>query len=141
MEMGGNSQGKNPYVLHERAKHRATTLSLTYNILFTAIKLVVALLTGSMSLLSEALHSATDIVASAFAYIGVRVASIPPDERHPYGHGKPADWSLQQAHEVADRLEKRIESELAPAYIVIHVDPYDPTRASHLPAKSPEAGD
>jgi cation diffusion facilitator family transporter len=73
---------------HERAKRRATALSLAYNVLFTAAKLVAALLTGSMSLLSEALHSATDIVASTLAYIGVRAASAPPDERHPYGHGK-----------------------------------------------------
>jgi len=72
----------------ERAKRRASALSLAYNVLFPAAKLVAALLTGSMSLLSEALHSATDIVASALAYVGVRAASAPPDERHPYGHGK-----------------------------------------------------
>lgn len=298
---------------HERAKRRATTVSLAYNVLFTAGKLVAALLTGSMSLLSEALHSATDIVASALAYVGVRVASAPPDERHPYGHGKvetltgfgeaillflmvlyligegvhrlfvgseleslevgigvmalstvsslfvgryvlsvgkrtgslallsngqhlmvdfwtslgvlaalgmiqltgwtaidpllaigialwlmrgawrlathafhdlidqslppeeiaqidalvrsepdvisyhrlrtrrsgtmryidlhvvvPSDWSLQQAHAVADRLEKRIAQALAPAQVVIHVDPYDPSRASHQPSDSRE---
>ncbi len=72
----------------ERAKRLASALSLTYNVLFTAAKLVAALLTGSMSLLSEALHSATDIVASTLAYVGIRAASAPPDERHPYGHGK-----------------------------------------------------
>ncbi|MCS7065472.1 MAG: cation diffusion facilitator family transporter [Fimbriimonadales bacterium] len=72
----------------ERAKRRASALSLAYNVLFTVAKLVAALLTGSMSLLSEALHSATDIVASTLAYVGVRAASAPPDERHPYGHGK-----------------------------------------------------
>ncbi len=72
----------------ERAKRLASALSLAYNVLFTVAKLVAALLTGSMSLLSEALHSATDIVASTLAYIGVRAASVPPDERHPYGHGK-----------------------------------------------------
>jgi cation diffusion facilitator family transporter len=75
-------------IAQERAKRRASALSLAYNVLFTAAKLVAALLTGSMSLLSEALHSATDIVASALAYVGVRAASAPPDERHPYGHGK-----------------------------------------------------
>lgn len=297
----------------ERAKRRATSLSLAYNVLFTLGKLVGALLTGSMSLLSEAMHSATDIIASAFAYVGVRVGSAPPDERHPYGHGKvetlagfgeaillflmvlyligegvhrllvgstlenlevgiivmllstlsslmvgryvlrvgkqtqslallsngqhlmvdfwtslgvlvalgairltgwqaidpllaigialwllrgawrlashafhdlidqslppdemaridallcaepevisyhnlrtrrsgsmryidlhivvPADWSLQKAHAVADRLEKRLERELAPAQAVIHVDPYDPHRATHQPTDSQE---
>lgn len=297
----------------ERAKRRATSLSLAYNVLFTIGKLGAALATGSMSLLSEALHSATDVVASALAYVGVRVGAVPPDERHPYGHGKvetlagfgesillflmvlyligegvhrlivgstldsievglavmalstlssllvgryvlavgrqtqslvllsngqhlmvdfwtslgvlfalglirltgwnaldsllaigiaiwllrgawrlashafhdlidqslppdeimridailcaepsvisyhnlrtrrsgsmryidlhvvvPADWSLQEAHAVADRLEKQIAQELAPAQVVIHVDPYDPSRASHQPADSNE---
>jgi divalent metal cation (Fe/Co/Zn/Cd) transporter len=41
----------------------------------------------------------------------------------------PADWSLQQAHAVADELEKRLERELSPAQVVIHVDPYDPAKA------------
>jgi len=41
----------------------------------------------------------------------------------------PADWSLRQAHTVADELEKRLERELAPAQVVIHVDPYDPAKA------------
>jgi len=72
----------------ERVKRRASALSLAYNLLFTAAKLIAALLTGSMSMLSEALHSAADIVASTLAYVGVRAASVPPDERHPYGHGK-----------------------------------------------------
>jgi hypothetical protein len=89
---GEGGRGHHPPVpdpiAQERAKRRASALSLAYNVLFTAAKLVAALLTGSMSLLSEALHSATDIVASALAYVGVRAASAPPDERHPYGHGK-----------------------------------------------------
>ena len=297
----------------ERTKRRATSLSLAYNMLFTLVKLGAALATGSMSLLSEALHSATDVVASALAYVGVRVGAVPPDERHPYGHGKvetlagfgesillflmglyligagvhrlivgstldriefglgvmglstvssllvgryvlavgrqtqslallsngqhlmvdfwtslgvlaalglirltgwnaldsllaigivmwllrgawrlasrafhdlidqslppdeimqidailcaepsvisyhnlrtrrsgsmryidlhvvvPADWSLREAHAVADRLEKQIAQELVPAQVVIHVDPYDPTRASHQPTDSNE---
>ncbi|GBC91089.1 Ferrous-iron efflux pump FieF [bacterium HR14] len=50
----------------------------------------------------------------------------------------PSDWSLQQAHAVADRLEKRIAQALAPAQVVIHVDPYDPTRASHQPSDARE---
>lgn len=45
-------------------------------------------MTGSVSLLSEAIHSATDIISSGIALVGVRVAAVPPDEEHPYGHGK-----------------------------------------------------
>jgi divalent metal cation (Fe/Co/Zn/Cd) transporter len=38
------------------------------------------------------------------------------------------DATLLEAHQVADELEKRIERELAPAHVVIHVDPYDPSK-------------
>jgi cation diffusion facilitator family transporter len=72
----------------DRAKRRAAVVSLGYNLTATAVKLVAALITGSVSLLSEALHSATDVVASLFAYLGVRVGATPPDPQHPYGHGK-----------------------------------------------------
>ena len=72
----------------DRAKRQAATLSLAYNAVATVAKLVAAILTGSVSLLSEAIHSATDVVASTFAYFSVRAASVPPDEDHPYGHGK-----------------------------------------------------
>jgi cation diffusion facilitator family transporter len=71
-----------------RAKRRAAVVSLGYNLTATAVKLIAALITGSVSLLSEALHSATDVVASLFAYLGVRVGATPPDPQHPYGHGK-----------------------------------------------------
>ncbi|MCS7300480.1 MAG: cation diffusion facilitator family transporter [Fimbriimonadales bacterium] len=77
-----------PNLPDERTKRRAATLSLVYNLTAAGVKLVGALLTGSVSLLSEALHSATDVVASFFAYLGVRVGATPPDEQHPYGHGK-----------------------------------------------------
>lgn len=69
-------------------KRRAATLSLSYNVVLTALKLVAALYTGSVSMLSEAAHGATDIVASGFGWISVRAAAAPPDEEHPYGHGK-----------------------------------------------------
>ncbi|MGV3617488.1 MAG: cation diffusion facilitator family transporter [Fimbriimonas sp.] len=72
----------------ERQKRRAATVSLAYNASLTAIKLVAAAITGSVSLLSEGVHSATDVVASTFSLISVRAAALPPDEEHPYGHGK-----------------------------------------------------
>ncbi|BCW96198.1 MAG: cation diffusion facilitator family transporter [Fimbriimonadales bacterium] len=73
---------------HNDTKRRAAVVSLLYNLTATGVKLVAALITGSMSLLSEALHSATDVVASLFAYLGVRMGATPPDPQHPYGHGK-----------------------------------------------------
>jgi cation diffusion facilitator family transporter len=71
-----------------RLKKRAAGISVAYNITLTLLKLAAAVLTGSVSLLSEAIHSATDIVASGLALVSVRAASLPPDQEHPYGHGK-----------------------------------------------------
>jgi cation diffusion facilitator family transporter len=52
------------------------------------MKLVVGLISGSVSILSEAIHSSMDLIAAIIAYFSVRVSDNPPDTRHPYGHGK-----------------------------------------------------
>lgn len=72
----------------EKIKRRAAALSLGFNALQSLLKIGAAVITGSVSVLSEAVHSSTDVVASMMAYVGVRAASVPPDEEHPYGHGK-----------------------------------------------------
>lgn len=72
----------------ERQKQRAAQVSLVYNASLTVIKLIAAAFTGSVALLSEGVHSATDVVASSFALLSVRAAARPPDDDHPYGHGK-----------------------------------------------------
>ena len=69
-------------------KVAAARLSLYSNIFLTGIKLAAGLLSGSVSVLSEAAHSASDLLASSIALVSVRVANLPPDEEHPYGHGK-----------------------------------------------------
>jgi cation diffusion facilitator family transporter len=51
-------------------------------------KLVVGLLTGSLGILSEAVHSIFDLVASTFTLVAVRTARKPADREHPYGHGR-----------------------------------------------------
>jgi len=52
------------------------------------LKLIVGILTNSVSILSEAIHSGLDLVAAIIAFLAVRVSGNPADERHPYGHGK-----------------------------------------------------
>ncbi|PWC36046.1 cation diffusion facilitator family transporter [Azospirillum sp. TSO35-2] len=54
----------------------------------TVGKLAVGLATGSLGVLSEGVHSLLDFVATAMTYAAVRVSDTPPDETHPYGHGK-----------------------------------------------------
>jgi divalent metal cation (Fe/Co/Zn/Cd) transporter len=66
----------------------AAKLSLAYNILQTVLKLIGAVITGSVSLLSEGLHSLSDVLSSFISFVSVRASSAPPDEEHPYGHGK-----------------------------------------------------
>ena len=66
----------------------AANLSFGFNLVQTGFKLTGALLTGSVSLLSEALHSVSDVISSFVSLVSVRAASAPPDDEHPYGHGK-----------------------------------------------------
>jgi cation diffusion facilitator family transporter len=69
-------------------KAQAARLSIISNVLLTFLKLFIGLLSGSVSILSEAIHSAMDLVASVIAFIAVRLSSKEPDNKHPYGHGK-----------------------------------------------------
>jgi cation diffusion facilitator family transporter len=63
-------------------------LSIASNSLLIVMKLVVGLISGSVSILSEAIHSSMDLIAAIIAFFSVRVSDNPPDTRHPYGHGK-----------------------------------------------------
>src|SRR5215210_1007708 len=69
-------------------KSRTVLFSISSNALLLAVKLVAGVLTGSASVLSEAVHSATDLVASIVAFVAVRRSESPPDEDHNYGHGR-----------------------------------------------------
>jgi len=71
------------------AEKRAVALSsVLAAVVLTGGKLVVGLLTGSLGILSEALHSALDLVAAVVTLFAVRASSKPADEQHGYGHGK-----------------------------------------------------
>lgn len=52
------------------------------------MKVVVGFLSGSVSIISEAIHSSMDLIAALIAFFSVKVSDYPPDTRHPYGHGK-----------------------------------------------------
>ncbi len=63
-------------------------LSVLSNTTLIILKIVAGLLSGSVSIISEAIHSGMDLVASIIAFFSVRVSSRPADKGHPYGHGK-----------------------------------------------------
>src|SRR4051794_41643341 len=69
-------------------KPRAAAVSIASNSALIALKLAAAAITGSVAILSEALHSAIDLVASVIAFVSVRKADEPADPEHPYGHEK-----------------------------------------------------
>src|SRR5512136_155480 len=70
------------------AKRHVAWLSVASNTLLTAGKLVAGFASGSVSILSEAAHSAMDLIAAGIATFSVHVADRPPDHTHPYGHEK-----------------------------------------------------
>jgi cation diffusion facilitator family transporter len=70
------------------AKIRAAQLSVCSNSLLVLLKLGVGLWIGSVAVLSEAIHSGTDLLAALIAFFAVRASDAPPDAKHPYGHGK-----------------------------------------------------
>ena len=69
-------------------KKNVALLSVASNTLLIAMKLVVGLMSGSVSIVSEAIHSTMDLLAAVIAFVSVRLADAPPDADHPYGHEK-----------------------------------------------------
>ncbi len=70
------------------SKTRAAAFSIASNATLIALKLVAGAITGSIAVITEAVHSGIDLLASIIAYFSVRKADEPPDESHPYGHEK-----------------------------------------------------
>ena len=66
----------------------AAWLSVVSNCVLIVLKVIAGVLTGSIAILTEAIHSAVDLVASFVALFSVRKADEPADEDHPYGHEK-----------------------------------------------------
>ncbi len=69
-------------------KSGAALLSVVSNTALIAFKLIVGLMIGSVSVISEAIHSGVDLLAAIIALISVRESSRPADADHPFGHGK-----------------------------------------------------
>lgn len=67
---------------------KAAWISVFSNTTLVTLKLIVGFLGGSISIISEAIHSANDLLASFIALFAVKTSSKPPDQEHNYGHGK-----------------------------------------------------
>jgi cation diffusion facilitator family transporter len=71
-----------------REKTSVAAISIFASAGMAAAKFVVGILIGSLALISEALHSSVDVVATVITWMVVRVSDLPADEEHHYGHGK-----------------------------------------------------
>ncbi|MBE4908107.1 cation transporter [Bacillus luteolus] len=66
----------------------AAMVGVVGNLGLAILKYVIGVISGSRALVADAAHSATDVAGSLAVFIGLRAAKQPPDEDHPYGHGK-----------------------------------------------------
>lgn len=69
-------------------KQSAAFLSIVSNSILVIFKVVAGILMGSVSVISEAIHSGIDLVASVVAWVSIKKANEPADHDHPFGHGK-----------------------------------------------------
>lgn len=84
--------GKMPEITHESdyfaQGEKASIVGIVGNILLTAAKMAAGIIGHSTAMVADASHSASDIIASLVVLFSLKVAKKPPDEEHPYGHGK-----------------------------------------------------
>ena len=71
-----------------KKKVAVARLSILSNSLLILMKLIVGVISGSVSIISEAIHSFMDLLAAIIAFLSVRISDRPADSKHPYGHGK-----------------------------------------------------
>lgn len=77
-----------------RTRRRAVLISVAVGFAMLAIKMGAYLATGSATILSDALESVVHVFATVFMFVCFRLASLPPDANHPYGHGKAEHLSV-----------------------------------------------
>jgi cation diffusion facilitator family transporter len=136
-----------------REKKRAALLSVGSALLLVSLKAFLVIRTGSLGVLSEALHSALDLIAAIITFLSIRVSDQPADERHPYGHGKFENFSafmetallivtaLYIIYEAFDRLffhSVHIQPSVTAILVLLVALSIDITRArklSHVAAK------
>ena len=72
----------------QKRKERVAMLSVVSNSFLVLFKVIVGVAIGSVSIISEAIHSGVDLVAAIIAMFSVKTSSVPADDDHPFGHGK-----------------------------------------------------
>ena len=75
-------------MISSNRKVRVALLSIISNATLIIFKIVAGIISGSVSIISEAIHSSMDLLASIIAFFSVKASSKPADDDHPFGHGK-----------------------------------------------------
>jgi cation diffusion facilitator family transporter len=76
-----------------RKKQFGSLLSVGLNCFLILLKMLVGIFSGSVAVFASAFDSLLDLVAAIFTYVGIRIGDVPPDEDHPFGHGKFEDFA------------------------------------------------
>ena len=85
--------GNNKQIIAGRQIKSVTYLGIVINVALTIVKVVIGLLSGSLALLADGIHSLSDIATDAVVLLGLRLSSKEPDQHHPYGHGRAETFS------------------------------------------------
>ncbi|WP_223668850.1 cation diffusion facilitator family transporter [Kangiella shandongensis] len=72
----------------DRAVEKVILIEGLVNLVVLVAKFIVGLMTGSLAIIGDAIHSLTDVVNNIVAWLVIRISSAPPDREHPYGHRK-----------------------------------------------------
>ena len=73
---------------HQQQAIKTSIFSFIVNILFASVKGIAGILGNSYALIADAIESLTDVFSSLLVLLGLKYASRPADDNHPYGHGK-----------------------------------------------------
>jgi cation diffusion facilitator family transporter len=84
MHLKNDKQSQEDFKLAERT----AIFGVIGNVILTLIKLMAGIVGNSSAMIADALHSASDIFASAVVFVSLKIAKKPADKEHPYGHGK-----------------------------------------------------
>ena len=93
MDYHNESSASDKIERSNQVKRSTARLSIISNALLVIMKLTIGIAIGSVSIISEAIHSGIDLIAALIAYISVKKSSEPPDKDHLFGHGKFEDFS------------------------------------------------
>jgi len=83
----------NKQIIAGRQIKSVTYLGIVINVVLTVVKVVIGLLSGSLALLADGIHSLSDIATDAVVLLGLSLSSKEPDRGHPYGHGRAETFS------------------------------------------------